>query len=183
MVRGVGGTTSVSSGFWAMIGPRWRAVRIGGDGAPPSMGFSRGRCRADGAGRWRDDLRVVRFLGNVIGLRWRAEEVGGDGAPPSSWIFEGALPRRWRGALEGRPPCRPGFGHCDRAALARGGSGRRRSTALQGVFEGRCRAIALWGNLARGQSKPNEKETLMNKRSNNDDATPTPASQKPRGKK
>ena len=38
----------------------------------PPVGFSRGRCRADGSGRWRDDLRVVRVLGIVIGPRSRA---------------------------------------------------------------------------------------------------------------
>jgi hypothetical protein len=99
MAWGVGGTTSVSSVFLGIvIGPRWRAGEVGGDGAPPSsLGFEV-RCRADGAGRWRDDLRVVRFLGIVMWPRWRAEGVGGDGAPPSSWFLRGrfrALGSEW----------------------------------------------------------------------------------------
>jgi hypothetical protein len=40
----------VSSGFLGnVIGLRWRAEEVGGDGAPPSKGFSRGRGRAVGS--------------------------------------------------------------------------------------------------------------------------------------
>ena len=50
MARGVGGTTSVSSGFWGLMGPRWRTEGIGGNGAPPSSLAFEERFRADGAG-------------------------------------------------------------------------------------------------------------------------------------
>ena len=53
MVRGVGGTTSVSSGFLGnVIGPRWRAERDGGDGAPPSSWVFEGALPR----RWRGAL-------------------------------------------------------------------------------------------------------------------------------
>ena len=35
-----GGTTSpCRPGFWPLMGARWCAERVGGDGAPPSVGF------------------------------------------------------------------------------------------------------------------------------------------------
>ena len=45
------------------IGPRWRAGKVGADGASPSSWFSKGAA----APCWRDDLRVVRDFGVVAG--------------------------------------------------------------------------------------------------------------------
>jgi hypothetical protein len=81
----------VSSGFLGIVmGPRWRAEGVGGDGAPPSSWGSRGAAAPMAWGVGGTTSVSSGFLGIVIGPRWRAEEVGGDGAPPSKGFSRGA---------------------------------------------------------------------------------------------
>ena len=69
--------------------PRWRAGKMGADGASPSKVFDR-RFRAAFVVYWRDDRRVVRLSrgeapphSDQKGPRLRAENHGADGAAPS----------------------------------------------------------------------------------------------------
>ncbi len=92
--------------------PRWRAGKMGADGASPSKVFDRrsrapfvgileGRppCRPTLAGRSPAPFQGTR-------PRWRAEKMGADGASPSKG-FDRRSRAAFVGILEGRPPCRP----------------------------------------------------------------------------
>jgi len=92
---------------------------------------SRRLCRPIFAGRSAAPIRLTR-------PRWRAGKVGADGASPSKG-FRWALPRRVRDKTGGMTSVSSDFRGAqprphpaEKAALARGRSGHRRSIALQG---------------------------------------------------
>ncbi len=124
--------------------PRWRAGKMGADGASPSKVFDR-RSRAafviklEGRPPCRPTLCGAKPRPHPAERAALARGKSGRRRSIALQVFD----RRCRAAfvikLEGRPPCRPTLcgakprpHPAERATLARGKNGRRRSIALQG---------------------------------------------------